>query len=73
MNNLKLYLSNTWEKIRLWCLEHGAKDDPTSKYTRLFVPDENREQMEKIVKDSGQTFTESKRDPNFSQVKNTWW
>ncbi len=68
-----LYLSNTWEKIRLWCLSHGVKDDPTSKYTKLFIPDENREQIEKMVNDSGQTFTESKRDPNFSEIKNKWW
>ena len=68
-----LYLSNTWEKIRLWCLSKGVKDDPTSKYTRLFIPDESREFIEKIVKDSGQTFTESKKDPNFLEVKNTWW
>ncbi len=68
-----LYLSNTWEKIRLWCLSNGAKDDPTSKHTKLFVPDENREQMEKMVKDSGQTFTESKRNPNFTEVSNKWW
>ena len=39
---------------------------------RNIIP-RKKSQMEKIVKDSGQTFTESKRDPNFSQVKNTWW
>ena len=68
-----LYLSNTWEKIRLWCLEKGALDDPTSEYTKLFIPDENREAVEKIVKDSGQTFGESKKNPNFLQIKNKWW
>ena len=68
-----LYLSNTWEKIRLWCLEKGALDDPTSQYTKLFIPDENREAVEKIVKDSGQTFGESKKNPNFLQIKNKWW
>ena len=30
-------------------------------------------QIEKMVNDSGQTFTESKRDPNFSEIKNKWW
>jgi hypothetical protein len=68
-----LYLSNTWEKIRLWCLEKGALDDPTSEYTKLFIPDENKEAVEKIIKDSGQTFGESKKNPNFTQIKNKWW
>ena len=31
---------NSWESIRRWCLQFGLKDDPTSRHTRLFVPDD---------------------------------
>ena len=68
-----LYLSNSWEKIRLWCLKNGAVDDPISKYTKLSIPDDKREDVEKLIKDSGQEFGESKKDPNFAQIKTEWW
>ena len=32
---------NSWESIRRWCLQFGLKDDPTSRHTRLFVPDDD--------------------------------
>ena len=47
-----LYLSNSWEKIRLWCLKNGVNDDPISKYTKLSIPDDKREDVEKLIKDS---------------------
>tara|TARA_Y100000310_G_scaffold222216_1_gene223903 strand:+ start:85 stop:1752 length:1668 start_codon:yes stop_codon:yes gene_type:complete len=31
---------NSWETIRRWCLQFGLKDDPTSRHTRLFIPDD---------------------------------
>ena len=39
----------------------------------LMAPEEYRQAVEKIVKDSGQTFGESKKNPNFLQIKNKWW
>ena len=63
-----LYLSNTWEKIRLWCLSKGIKDDPNYEYTRLFVPDDKRDEIQKLVDDSGETFGESKVDPKFKTI-----
>ena len=68
-----LYLSNSWEKIRLWCLKNGAVDDPISKYTKLSIPDDKLEDVKKLIEDSGQEFGESKRDPNFAQIKTEWW
>jgi hypothetical protein len=68
-----LYLSNSWEKIRLWCLKNGAVDDPISKYTKLSIPDDKLEDVKKLIEDSGQEFGESKKDPNFAQIKTEWW
>tara|TARA_Y100001938_G_scaffold151124_1_gene246281 strand:- start:10159 stop:11091 length:933 start_codon:yes stop_codon:yes gene_type:complete len=63
-----LYLSNTWEKIRLWCLSKGIKDDPNYEYTKLFVPDDKRDEIQKLVDDSDETFGESKVDPKFKTI-----
>ena len=41
---------NSWETIRRWCLQFGLKDDPRSRHTRLFIPnDEIRKKMEKYL------------------------
>ena len=41
---------NSWETIRRWCLQFGLKDDPYSRHTRLFIPnDEIRKKMEKYL------------------------
>ena len=41
---------NSWETIRRWCLQFGLKDDPRSRYTRLFIPnDEIRKKMKKYL------------------------
>ena len=59
-----LPLSNVMEGLRLYCMDFGIKDDPTSKYTRLFVPDDTiRQKIETEL--NGETFGESKRDPSF--------
>ena len=69
-----LYLSNTWEKIRLWCFSKGIKDDPKYEFTKLFVPDDKRDEIQKLVDDSGKTFGESKIDPKFKTVnKDDCW
>lgn len=60
-----LPLSNVMEGIRLFCMNFGVKDDPESKYTRLFIP--NDEVRDKIVQElNGETFGECKKDPSFS-------
>jgi len=63
-----LYLSNTWEKIRLWCMSKGVKDDPNYEFTKLFIPDDKRDEIQKLVDDSGETFGESKLDPKFTII-----
>ena len=41
---------NSWETIRRWVLQFGLKDDPTSRHTRLFIPDETiKSKMEKYL------------------------
>lgn len=41
---------NSWETIRRWCLQFGLKDDPTSRHTKLFIPDETiKSKMEKYL------------------------
>ena len=32
-----LFLSNSWEKIRLWCLSKGVLDNPTKEFTKCFT------------------------------------
>ena len=32
--------SNSWESIRRWCLQFGLKDNPNSRHTELFFPDD---------------------------------
>ena len=32
--------SNSWETIRRWVMQHGIKDDPTSMFTKLHIPDD---------------------------------
>jgi hypothetical protein len=41
---------NSWETIRRWCLQFGLKDDPTSRHTRLFIPNEDiKNKVEKYL------------------------
>ena len=35
--------SNSWETIRRWVMQHGVKDDPTSMFTKLHIPDDATE------------------------------
>jgi hypothetical protein len=68
-----LPLSNVMEGLRLYCMDFGVQDDPTSKYTRLFIP--NDEIHQKIITElNGESFGESKRDPKFSvNAKTDFW
>ena len=69
----KLYKSNAWEGIRQWCLDRGAKDTPTSNDTLLWIPDENKEAVQKIIDDAGNVdykgdpLGESKKDPKYEK------
>lgn len=59
-----LPLSNVMEGLRLFCMKFGVKDDPKSKYTRLFVPNDTI--RKKIVQElNGETYGEIQRDPSF--------
>ena len=43
---------NSWETIRRWCLQFGLKDDPTSRHTRLFIPNEDmKNKVEKYLEE----------------------
>lgn len=68
-----LPLSNVMEGLRHYCMDFGVQDDPTTKYTRLFIPDDTI--REKIVAElAGETFGESKKDPKFSvNAKTEFW
>ena len=35
--------SNSWETIRRWVRQWGIKDDPTSPFTKLHIPDDATE------------------------------
>lgn len=48
-----LFKSNTWEKIRQWCIERGARDTPTDEYTKLWIPDEYKQQVRDIINEEG--------------------
>jgi len=59
-----LPLSNVMEGIRLFCMNFGVKDDPNSKYTRLFIP--NDDIRKKIINElNGEEFGPSDKDPSF--------
>ena len=74
-----LFLSNSWEKIRLWCMGKGVLDDPTKEFTRLWIPDEKRDEIQKIVDDAGglgengKKLEHSLKDPTFNDKENQWW
>lgn len=59
-----LPLSNVMEGLRLYCMDFGVKDDPTSKYTNLIIP--NEQVRKKIINElAGETFGDFKKDPSF--------
>ncbi len=54
---------NSWETIRRWCLQFGLKDDPTSRHTRLFIPDDTIK--EKMIKHlEGFDSSKTRKDAN---------
>ena len=68
-----LYKSNSWEGIRQWCMARGVRDTPTSKYTKLWIPEENKDSVREIIQDGGSVdykgdpLDESKRDPKWAE------
>lgn len=62
-----LPLSNVMEGLRIFCMDFGVKDDPTSKNTRLFIPnDEIRQKVVDTLGDLSQ-YGNSLKDPEFSE------
>ena len=49
-------------------MSKGVKDDPNYQFTKLFIPDDKRDEIQKLVDDSGETFGESKLDPKFTII-----
>jgi hypothetical protein len=47
--NKGLFLSNSWEKIRLWTLGNGAYDNPECKFTELHVRPEKEKDVKKLI------------------------
>ena len=74
-----LFLSNSWEKIRLWCLKKGVLDTPTKEFTKLWIPDEKRDEIQKLVDEvggvteTGKKLEHSLKDPTFNDKENQWW
>jgi hypothetical protein len=68
-----LHKSNAWEGIRQWCLDRGVKDTPDEIYTKLWIPEENKEAVQKIIDEAGSVdykgdpLGESKQDPKWSK------
>lgn len=66
-----LYLSNSWERIRQWCLANGCYDDPYSKYTKLHIIPGKEKEVDKLLE--GVHFKESLKDPNFTVLEKKFW
>lgn len=68
-----LHKSNAWEGIRQWCIQQGAKDTPTSRWTKLWIPDDKKDDIQKIIDDAGNVdykgdpLTESKKDHTWAE------
>ncbi len=66
-----LFLSNSWERIRLWCLENGAYDDPTSNYTKMHIRPEKIDEVNELIKEL--SIENSLKDPNFTIGSRRFW
>jgi len=63
-----LYSSNVWEGLRLKAMDMGVRDDPTSKFTRFFIP--NEEVKKRLIGEiNGEDFGESQLDLDFERVE----
>jgi len=60
-----LFASNSWERVRCWCMEQGVLDDPNSKYTRLWVPDDAKKHIQDLIDEYGIQDLPTVRDPDF--------
>jgi hypothetical protein len=65
----KLHAGNSWERLRSWCMNNGAVDDPKSKYTRLWFPKED--EARKLI--DGLDLPETLKDPEFTTQKSRFW
>ena len=66
-----LFASNVWEILRLWVMQQGVQDDPNSTFTKLSVPDDMREELEKMV--DGLDFGETRENPMFVVKENKFF
>jgi hypothetical protein len=60
-----LFASNSWERVRCWCMNQGVLDDPNSKYTRLWVPKDKLKHVQDLIDDAGIQDLPTVRDPDF--------
>ena len=44
-----LMLNSVWQYIRRWLLANGVLDDPNCKFTRYSIPDDKKEEFEKMT------------------------
>lgn len=66
-----LFLSNSWERIRLFCLQNGCYDDPHSKYTKLHMRPGFEKHIDELTKDLN--ITQSLKNPNFTVSDKKFW
>ena len=57
--------SNSWETIRRWVMQYGIKDDPTSMFTKLHIPDDAT-QAHKLLEEY---LTEDKHKRPYNQME----
>ena len=68
-----LHKSNSWEGIRQWCMDRGVKDTPTEEFTKLWIPEENKQKVQQIIDEEGSIdhqgnpLSESMKDPKWSK------
>lgn len=69
----ELHKSNTWEGIRQWCMDRGVKDSPTSRWTKLWIPDEKKDEVQKLIDEAGNIdykgdpLDDSRKDPKWAE------
>ena len=60
-------------------LSKGVLDNPTKEFTKLWIPDEKRDEIQKLVDEvggvteTGKKLEHSLKDPTFNDKENEWW
>ena len=67
----ELRAGNSFERIRAWCMGKGVKDDPMSKYTRLWIPQDKESEIKELIK--GMAFKKTEKDPTFVFTNENFW